>query len=290
MKKHCSVTVLYNPNFIEISDFLNELIQAGYFLFLIDNSEKKIEKEFDIFINHSNVTYISFKQNKGLAFAQNKGLKEAISRNFETVSLFDQDSFIRSANYIRLVEEFTNSKYDIMCPLVRSKNNPLKIEESLKLNFIGWPIPLIIDESKTLHRADVVIASGLTCNLKVFEEVGFFKEDYFIDYLDIEWCLRARNKEKKIVVNSSFTLLHSIGIDQENYIIFNPQTHAPERTFYQFRNNLSLFKESHIPIVYCIHELLANLVNLIFKLIFKKNRTKHLFFFWNAIKLSLRFK
>lgn len=288
MKKHCSIIVLYNPNSEEISNFLNQLIKTKYHLFIIDNSEKKLPQELDIFINESCVTYICFKENKGLAFAQNRGLKEAISRKFYSITLFDQDSFISSKNYKKLVRDFRLSKFDIMSPLIQSKKDEFKVEESLKINRIGWPVPISIDESKYLHPADIVIASGLTCSLKIFEEVGFFKNEYFIDYLDIEWCLRARNKEKKIVVNSSVILFHTIGIHQENYWVFKPQAHQPERTFYQFRNNLALFREEYIPKLYCFHELLSNLLSLSLKILLKRqNRRKHLLYFWNAIKSNI---
>jgi len=232
LKKHCSVVVLYNPIFSEISGFLYQLINSKYFLFIIDNSEKKLGKEFDIFFDNPSVRYKNFNKNKGLAFAQNQGIKEAISRNFKTVTLFDQDSFISSKNYIRFIETFNQSKFDIISPLIVSKKDHSKVEESLKINFIGWPIPTKIVKSKVMNPTDIVIASGLTCSLKIFEEVGLFNEDFFIDYLDIEWCLRARNKGKKIAVNSLVTLFHSIGMGQENYKFFKPQIHSPERTFY----------------------------------------------------------
>ena len=291
MKKHCSVVVLYNPIFSEISKFINQLINSKYFLFIIDNSEKKLGKEFDVFIDNPSVIYKNFNKNKGLAFAQNQGINEAISRNFETVSLFDQDSFISSKNYIKLIEAFKQSKFDIMSPLIVSKNDHSKVEESLKINFVGWPTPIEVVKSKMLHPTDIVIASGLTCSLKIFEEVGFFNEDFFIDYLDIEWCLRARNKGKKIAVNSLVTLFHSIGMGQENYTLFKPQIHPPERTFYQFKNNLTLFKKKHIPTLYCLHELFANLLSLTIKILLKKqNRKKYLFYFWKAIKSSIESK
>lgn len=288
MKKHCSVVVLYNPIFSEISEFLNQLINSKYFLFIIDNSEKKLGKEFDIFINNPSVRYKNFNKNKGLAFAQNQGINEAILRSFETITLFDQDSFINSKNYIKLVETFNQSKYDIMSPLVVSKKDHSKVEESLKINFIGWPSPTKVIKSKMINPTDIIIASGLTCSLKIFKDVGLFDEDFFIDYLDIEWCLRAKSMGKKIAVNRLITLFHSIGIGQEDYVLFKPQIHPPERTFYQFKNNFALFNKSHVPILYCLRELFVNLLSLIIKIFLKKkNRKEHFFYFWDAVKSSI---
>lgn len=291
MKKHCSVIVLYNPIFSETSEFLNQLINSKYSLFIIDNSEKKIGKEFDVFVKNSSVIYKSFNKNMGLTFAQNQGIKEAISRNFETISIFDQDSFINSKNYIKFIEAYNQSKFDIVSPLVVSKKDRSIVESSFKINFIGWPTTTKVVKSKMMNPTEVVIASGLTCSLKIFEEVGLFNEDFFIDYADIEWCLRAINKGKKIAVNSLITLIHSIGMGQENYIFFTPHIHSPERTFYQFKNNLTLFKYKHVPTVYCLHQLFANLLSLAAKILLQKqNSKKHFFYFWKAIKSSIKSK
>ena len=288
---HCSIVVLYNPNFNEISCFLNQLIKSKFFLILVDNSEKNLIKDFDVYLKDNRVLYINLKKNKGLAFAQNIGIKEAISRNFKTLTLFDQDSFITSTNYRKYVQMFHDSRYNITTPLVVSKYDNSKREESLKINFFGWPSPVKNNEKKTFDDADIVIASGMTCSLKDFQEVGYFREDFFIDYVDTEWCFREKNKGKTIAVNNLINLSHSIGYGRENYIFFNPQIHPPERTFYQFRNNLALFKESYVPKLYCLRELFVNFASLIIKILFKKkNKKKHMYYFCKAIKYFTKSK
>jgi rhamnosyltransferase len=287
---HCSIVVLYNPNFYEISNFLNQLIKSEFFLILVDNSEKSLIKEFDVYLKDNRVLYLNLKKNKGLAFAQNIGIKEAITKNFKTLTLFDQDSFITSESYRKYIQTFYKCQYNITSPLLVSKYDNSKREESLKINFFGWPSPVINNEKKTFDDADIVIASGMTCSLKDFQEVGYFREDFFIDYVDIEWCFRAKNKGKTIAVNNLINLSHSIGYGRENYIIFNPQIHPPERTFYQFRNNLALFKESYIPKLYCLRELFVNFASIIIKILFKKNKRKHIYYFYKAIKYFTKFK
>lgn len=287
---HCSIVVLYNPNFYEISNFLNQLIKSEFFLILVDNSEKSLIKEFDVYLKDNRVLYLNLKKNKGLAFAQNIGIKEAITRNFKSLTLFDQDSFITSASYRKYIQTFYDCQYNITSPFLVSKHDNSKREESLKINFFGWPSPVINNEKKKFDDADIVIASGMTCNLKDFQEVGYFREDFFIDYVDIEWCFRAKNKGKTIAVNNLINLSHSIGYGRENYIFFNPQIHPPERTFYQFRNNLALFKESHIPKLYCLRELFVNFASLIIKILFKKNKRKHIYYFYKAIKYFTKSK
>ena len=130
---HCSIVILYNPVFSEISVFLNELIKSKFFLIIFDNSEKKLTKDFNIYLDDKNVLYLNLKKNMGIAFAQNVGIKEATSRNFETITLFDQDSFINSENYRKYIQTFHNSKYNIIAYWKISLKLPIYINPKTRI-------------------------------------------------------------------------------------------------------------------------------------------------------------
>jgi GT2 family glycosyltransferase len=59
--------------------------------------------------------------------------------------------------------------------------------------------------------ADLVISSGCMVRRDVVEKVGVPRADFFIDFVDFEYCLRVRSQGYKIAVISRAKLAHEVG-------------------------------------------------------------------------------
>jgi GT2 family glycosyltransferase len=59
--------------------------------------------------------------------------------------------------------------------------------------------------------ADVVMASGCMVRRDVVEKIGLPRADFFMDFFDTEYCLRARSHGYKIAVITSSELCHELG-------------------------------------------------------------------------------
>jgi GT2 family glycosyltransferase len=59
--------------------------------------------------------------------------------------------------------------------------------------------------------ADLVISSGCMVRRDVVEKVGLPRADFFIDFVDFEYCLRVRSEGYKIAVVSRAKLAHELG-------------------------------------------------------------------------------
>src|SRR5690606_36905073 len=83
---------------------------------------------------------------------------------------------------------------------------------------------------------DHLISSGCLISLDAIEKIGTFEESLFIDYVDTEWCWRARRKGFRLLGVGSAHMKHNLGDDE--FIAFGqPRTlHAPFRLYYQMRN------------------------------------------------------
>jgi len=73
-----------------------------------------------------------------------------------------------------------------------------------------------VKPSKELFRnaiwfADMVIASGCLIRRDVVDSIGLPRSDFFIDFVDFEYCLRARSHGYKIAVVSRASISHEIG-------------------------------------------------------------------------------
>jgi|SRR5580658_470618 rhamnopyranosyl-N-acetylglucosaminyl-diphospho-decaprenol beta-1,3/1,4-galactofuranosyltransferase len=87
--------------------------------------------------------------------------------------------------------------------------------------------------------ADLAIASGLLVRRELVESIGLPRADFFMDFFDFEYCLRAGAQGYKIAVVSGVTLSHEVGdarpVRLPGYSALWPN-HAPWREYYMSRN------------------------------------------------------
>jgi rhamnosyltransferase len=101
-----------------------------------------------------------------------------------------------------------------------------------------------VKPSKQLVRqpiwfADLVISSGCMVRREVVEKVGLPRADFFIDFVDFEYCIRVRSQGYKIAVINRAKLAHEEGnarkIQLPGYSGLWP-VQAPFREYYMSRN------------------------------------------------------
>lgn len=91
-----------------------------------------------------------------------------------------------------------------------------------------------------------VITSGSLMKTSVFKEVGFFKEELFIDYVDNEMCLRLLENGFKIYVITEAIMYHRLGkrrIYKLGPLKFIPTNHSVLRKYYIERNRIYTYKK-----------------------------------------------
>lgn len=84
--------------------------------------------------------------------------------------------------------------------------------------------------------------------IEVIDKVGGMNDDMFIDGVDFEWCLRARNYGYKILQCTSAKLIHELGNGNSDKVL----SHSPNREYYIVRNSFKMSRMKHIP---CLHRV-----------------------------------
>ena len=90
-----------------------------------------------------------------------------------------------------------------------------------------------------------VITAGSFISLAAFREVGGFREDLFIDYVDTEFCLRARARGYRVVASRAPAMTHRIGQPTERWIglrAVHPTNHSAFRRYYITRNRYLVWR------------------------------------------------
>lgn len=170
------------------------------------------------------VRYLPSGENTGLARALNSGCRAACGAGFQWVVTFDQDS--------DAVPDFLSQQIDAWS----SAESPVFM---LGCNYADSATSesARFSEGNDIVPCTTVITSGCLMNLPLWEELGGFREDYFIDGIDHEFCLRGRARGLVVARHGRVLMKHRIGERSSNHRIF-PYLHAPVRKYYGMRNGV----------------------------------------------------
>ena len=252
--KLAGLVVLYNPS-KQIIENLNNYLQFVNKLYVIDNSEKPFFNK-QLFSN-SNIDFYYKNENLGIAKALNIGCKKAIEDGFKWLLTMDQDSIFNINTVNQLCDYIENndvSKTYIVSPWLNTK---------------------LLDEKpveKISHPTDVM-TSGSIMNLDLYKKIGGFKEWLFIDGVDIEYCLRLKKYNYKVMRLNKFSIKHNLGNISYKHFLKKELlclNHNYLRVYYRVRNYNYIKQEYHdIAPEFC--NILVKIKALVWCIIFYEN-------------------
>ncbi len=220
------VVVLYNPT-MTLLENIKSYIDDLAILYVMDNSEFPNPELISRLLQYSpKINYIDMVGNKGISHPLNIAAQKSIEAGAEWLLTMDQDSKC-TAGMIDHMFECT------------------KAAAADKIGLVG-PYHWIDPDSffpgvEPCEDVLTMMTSGNIIDLKAFKEVGGFREDYFIGYVDHEYCLRLRDNGFRIVQCNRAVLSHALGNATKHRFIFkNTSTtnHPAIRLYYRTRNRL----------------------------------------------------
>jgi rhamnosyltransferase len=236
------IIVLYYPNSESVSNLISNF-NSECNIFILDNTPD-VSLNNNYLLNY-NVHYFPFNLNKGIAYAQNFAISHINNyhSDIQFLLFLDQDSIINNLFLDLMYSEYL--RLNNINPLI-SIIAPLLID--IETNDYFPKYKSNNNDSIDYFTTDVVISSGMFTNKYLFSKVGNFREDFFIDYVDFEWCWRAKKFNYICVVTKNVQLLHKVGISRFNFLKHSFILSKPFRYYYQNRNFIKLLKENHVPL------------------------------------------
>jgi GT2 family glycosyltransferase len=190
------------------------------------------------------VTTLRMSQNLGTGGALAAGLAyAALEKRHDWIWMFDQDSVPAPDALQLMVEEAQRldgkaNEVGILAALPVDGNMRNSCTPWLWRNRFVKPPPEHL--SQPVMFADLVITSGSMVRRDVVERIGFPRSDFFIDFVDYEYCLRARSHGYKIAVITQAKLYHEVGTAHKLRFFFGRphlwSEHCPFREYYYSRN------------------------------------------------------
>lgn len=225
----CALVVAYCPD-NELDELLRSLASQVARVIVVDNTPeesaasrfKKISQEA------AHVHLVENRVNPGISVALNQGLQYALHEGYKWMLTLDQDTkcFPGMVNTLLQVAEVCRPTPAVVgANYLDPRSERTKVPDHEAHYFL---------EQKT------VITSGSLIDVRLAAVIGGFREDYFIDQVDHEFCLRMRAHGHKVVISCKPVMSHSVGKPGGVKMPFLGvlPNHPPLRKYYIARNTV----------------------------------------------------
>ena len=240
----------------KIKNCLNS-IDKQYKVLLIENSsdssiKENMEKEFN------NVECILTGANLGYGSANNIGLKKVTTKY---ALILNPDAKLHPSaleNFIRTTEKIP--EFAIMAPYIQEKKNNNDKNNLKKVS------PVQVDNVKGF---------AMFLNLSEFKDVGFFDENFFFYFEEIDLCKRLVNRGKKIYLVPDIIIYHEGGASHEESIKSEMELSRNWHWMWSTFNYHRKYKGFFISFIIILPKLSSAIIKiLIYSLIFNKEKRK----------------
>lgn len=277
-----AIVVTYQPELGVLEQLMTALIPQVDSVVLVDNGSHMDLATWNRERQAHADEVLLLSKNRGIAAAHNVGIKWARNRGAKFVLIMDQDSIPSpnmTAKLLDAVIELPSVAAAGPRYLDARRNNPppfIRVR-NLRLNRCTCNT-----EDSVVH-VDYLISSGCLIPMSMLDKVGDMRENLFIDYVDIEWGLRARHHGFQSYGVCSAHMLHSLGDQPISFLGKNFPMRSPLRHYYIFRNALLLYKEPWVPLNWKLVDGWRLFLKYVFYSLFAKPRITH----WQMMTLGL---
>ena len=247
-----AVVVTYGPD-PRTAELIRALGSQVEQIVVVDNgSSPAALRTISETIDTAGAQLIELGDNTGIAHAQNVGIVRAKELGATHVLLSDQDSLPASDMVARLLARLDATPGAGAVGPYIAENKPGGDE----LVYVDrrWGPRRASAEELTSPAVDAafLLASGCLIPMEVLGAVGPMNAKFFIDHVDLEWCLRARTAGYRLVVDTGAHLEHSLG-DATVTLPGRPQpvhVHGPIRCYYLARNTIFMIRSGLLPVAW----------------------------------------
>jgi rhamnosyltransferase len=230
----CAVIVTYHPvprmleNFRTIREQVDGMV-------IVDNGSSADELAMLRDISQQvGFQLIENPENLGIAEALNQGVRAAKEQGYPWVILFDQDSSINPGFVSQMFRAWSAHPQRENVAAIHPKYRDPKtgLEALVRRAGDGGPI--------------TSMTSGALMPVWIFDKIGWFASEYFIDCVDTEYCFRIRAAGYLIADSTTAELPHAPGNSQIRTIFgfsFRPTHHSTMRRYYMSRNRIAVFRK-----------------------------------------------
>jgi rhamnosyltransferase len=247
-----ALMVLYKPHKIQLMSNIEAAVNQIDMLLLLDNSPQgddynNLVTEIEPILSKykDKVEYKHNDSNLGLPPCYNYAIDLAKTKKMKFLLLLDQDSNLSENVVSKLLSAYYFLSKTLKVGAVCSLNKE-KIDYSSDTYLWDFYERKGLYKKGGIREVELAINSGFMAPISVYEEVGNYDENYFLDCVDQEMCLRIRNRGYKIFLVEGAIVNHSeaeLIIGNLIFLKFYVKRNDPIRYYYISRGTLQLLNK-----------------------------------------------
>jgi len=279
----CAVVVTFHPDETVVDNLRAIVGECGRVLVVDNGSAAEVLAAMAAV---PGVTLLPQDRNLGLAAALNLGVARASGLGCEWAVTFDQDS--------RPEPGMVPAMWAAHLAMPRAAVIGPRIHEagSDHANYCWlrrherWPIlfRFVRCTGENLPDVTMLVTSGSMLELATWRQLGEFDAGLFIDYIDIDYCLRVIRAGRRIAVAGQAILQHRLGARQRHVLmgrVFRPTHHAAFRHYYMARNRMVVWRRHALAVPHwALFDLCFAVFNGFRVLAFEPNKWKKIRATW----------
>lgn len=230
----CAIIVTYHPSIENIEHIAQVLAQVRG-LVVVDNGSNTQElAPLRTASRTLGFHLIENGENLGIAEALNQGVRWAKNQDYPWMILFDQDSTITEGFVSQLFDAWESHP---------QQNRVASIQPMYVTPETG--METVVPRSPEGGPA-TAMTSGTLMPAWIFNKIGLFASEYFIDLVDCEYSLRIRAAGYLLADSRQAVLLHCAGSPKRLSFLgfsFGPSHHSAVRRYYISRNRVVVYRK-----------------------------------------------
>jgi rhamnosyltransferase len=234
----CAILVTYHPD-AEFPARISRIATQAGALVIVDNGSDVAELGMIRRVASSpGASCIENGANLGIARALNLGIAGARAQGYRWALLLDQDTEAHAGMLRALIDARAAYPDPEQLAVIGAG---FEASETLPA-----PDALAAAAGAPFAEVESAITSGSLVSLAAYDVIGPFRDEFFIDYVDTEYCVRARAKGFRVIVTRASLMSHAIGNPSAHRTLWaekRTSNHSPDRRYYMARNDTVMLRE-----------------------------------------------
>ena len=226
----CAGIVSYNPDITRLQKNINSILPQVDKLYVVDNGSSNILEVKKICGNDENIVILANSDNYGIARALNQLCEMAEEERYDWILTLDQDTVCPDDLIVKMVPYTNKDDLGIICPAVYYEGIGKNKQSDNEVTYVY-----------------ACMTSASLTRIKAWREAGGFREEYFIDFVDNEFCMKLKLHGYKVLRVNSCVINHQLGTSSEKRLFgvipVRYSSHSPLRFYYMVRNNRIFISE-----------------------------------------------
>jgi len=223
-----------------INSFENQVKEFDFTMLIIDNGSKDHSVDY-LRTRFPGINMISLPENLGFAGGYNHGLHTAYHAGAKHVLIVNNDTVADDELLKNLINGSKETQADLCAPVIYYLGTKEKIwSAGGKINTL-LKAPLVShNRNKKLPakptKRDFISGCTMLINRKVIDTIGYFDEDFFLYYEDLDYCYRAKRAGLQTYLIPSAKMWHHVSASSQG-------TNSPEERYWMGYSSQRYFRK-----------------------------------------------